>query len=250
MSASTVGTHRKFILFIVVGLVAVAIVYLCMRWMSLQAYQGTVPSMTAAEREALAEENERKYEEALLEPWPEGFVPDEAKGGVPYKGMKEIYISNTLLGKADTVTPYSEGKENTYAWFADDKELPDNIVAIVVAKNGTVSSVSINYENVSDEVKAFAEENRYVRPYCTYETFYNMPEIESGSRTYPYTTGGGGSGSGSSSGTSADPHDYDSPDDYADANERRYRSNGSIGAWDDAYDDWLDEVGDYDDGDW
>jgi hypothetical protein len=188
-------------------------------------------------------------------------LPADIGKHLPYKGMPESAMNKTGLGPyTDMVTTPHRGDHrpmNTYRWFAHNGT--GDLVFFTYCLDGKVldaiknpPSVFQNYWVEGQELPNLDASGAY--PNGTIGQTIDM-SLPSGSSSGSSGSGGGsGSNSGSGSQTQAqpqtqsqgqtgqsqgtghlDPQQYDTPEDYADA-ERQHSGMD----WDEAYNRWLD----------
>lgn len=176
------------------------------------------------------------------------LVPEDVRTGVPYRGMRLSYLSSTSLG------PYDEAMmvrgTAHYVWYCTWD--PDRIACIVVVENNKVI-IAIVYNgligNPRDESPQEPESPAATVP----AEEMPAPESEPAPKPEPAPTQERSSEPAHSEEPTSDvplspapdPYDYDEPEDYADAYVQWATANGldTHNAYDNAYDKWIDEVG-------
>lgn len=193
-------------------------------------------------------------------------LPADIGKHLPYKGMPESAMNKTGLGPyTDMVTTPHRGDHrpmNTYRWFAHNGT--GDLVFFTYCLNGKVldaiknpPSVFQNYWVEGQELPNLDASGAY--PDGTIGQTIDM-SLPSGSGSGSSGNSGGGSGSNSGSGSQTqaqpqtqtrsqgqtgqsqgqstdhlDPLQYDTPEDYADAEHQHSGMD-----WDEAYNRWLD----------
>lgn len=196
----------------------------------------------SSEKDEIETENEKTYYEETIQKDHEEFKEAQRKQEeleaqreayaaiLPYKGMEEIFIDDTIVGEHGyqrTETEKVAGtyiETNYYYWYAGG----DNPL-IVICENGVVQKVTKYFldEYWDENGMPIFDNPRHKEAKVEDEINQESEAEKTISSQYPY-----------------DPYDvfeYDNPDDFAEEWAEEFGDGSFEDGYDDAYDYWEDE---------